>query len=234
MNSRRLAVMEWRSDLRLGKQYSQYSHHQVESTNERVAGQPELIYRSSPAIVLLMHRSTVLKSLLETLARDARRAGLNDAAWAARAGLRKESLSRLRRRDTCDFATLHALAQAVGARVDVRPAAIPGLGPDGHFPAAVSRDLEERLADLCARDETDPDRWLALGPPFFMAGLAVMLAGAPGHDRSALLELAERLHPGASEPAVFARWLARSPVQPSRFLPAVKARSRQARARHAA
>jgi hypothetical protein len=67
-----------------------------------------------------------------------------------------------------------------------------------------------------------------------MAGLAVMLAGAPGHDRSALLELAERLHPGATEPPVFARWLERSPVRPSRFLPAVKAHSRQARARHAA
>jgi hypothetical protein len=94
--------------------------------------------------------------------------------------------------------------------------------------------LEERLADLCAQDETDTNRWTELGPPFFMAGLAVMLAGAPGHDRSALLELAEGLHPGASEPAVFARWLERSPVRPSRFLPMVKAHSRQACARHAA
>lgn len=181
-----------------------------------------------------MYKSTGLKDLLDTLTRDARRVGLTDAAWAGRAGLRKESLSRLRRRDTCDFATLHALAEAVDARVDVRPAQTAGLSPDGHFPAEVNRDLEARLADLCARYETDPDRWTALGPPFFMAGLAVMLAGAPGHDRSALLELAERLHPGASEPAVFARWLARSPVRPSRFLPIVKAHSRNARIRHAA
>jgi hypothetical protein len=122
----------------------------------------------------------------------------------------------------------------VGARVDVRPAPTVGSSPDGHFPAEVNRDLEERLADLCVRDETDPDRWAALGPPFFLAGLAVMLAGAPGHDRSALLELAERLHPGASEPAVFARWLARSPGRPSRFLVAVEAHARHARVRDAA
>jgi hypothetical protein len=67
-----------------------------------------------------------------------------------------------------------------------------------------------------------------------MAGLAVMLAGSPGRDRSALLELAERLHPGASEPAVFARWLERNPLRPSRFLPLVKAHSRKVRTRHAA
>ena len=181
-----------------------------------------------------MSTSTTLRDLLATLTRDARRAGLTDAAWAARAGLRKESLSRLRRRDTCDFATLHALANAVGTRVDVRPAKAAGLSSDGHFPAEVNRELEERLTALCAQDETDPARWTELGTPFFMAGLAVMLAGAPGRDRSGLLELAERLHPGASEPPVFARWLERSPVQPGRFLSAVKAHSRQVRARHAA
>jgi len=32
------------------------------------------------------------------------------------------------------------------------------------------------------------------------------------------LALAERLHPGASEVAVFERWLERSPVRPTRFL----------------
>jgi hypothetical protein len=181
-----------------------------------------------------MSKSTTLGELLATLTRDARRAGFTDTAWAGRAGLRKESLSRLRRRDTCDFATLHALAVAVDARVDVRPAQTAGLSSDGHLPAVVNRHLEERLVDLCAGDETDPKRWTELGPPFFMAGLAVMLAGAPGHDRSGLLELAERLHPGASEPAVFARWLERSPVRPSRFLPMVKAHLRQERARHAA
>jgi hypothetical protein len=173
-----------------------------------------------------MSKSTTLGELLATLGGEARRKGFTDAAWAARAGLRKESLSRLRRRDGCDFSTLHALAQAVGARVALKPAHATGLSPDGHFPAEVNRDLEERLAELCAQEDTDPDRWTALGPPFFMAGLAVMLAGAQGRERAALLALAEWLHPGASEPAVFERWLERSPVRPSRFLPMVDARSR--------
>ena len=181
-----------------------------------------------------MYKSTSLSDLLVSLSRDARRMGLTDSAWANRAGLRKESLSRLRRRESCDFATLQALAKAVGACVDVRPGLTAGVSPDSHFPVEVNRDLEERLAILCAQNVTDPERWTALGPPFFMAGLAVMLAGVPGRDRSALLELAERLHPGASQPSVFARWLERSPVQPSRFLPAVEALSRQARVRHVA
>jgi len=55
-----------------------------------------------------------------------------------------------------------------------------------------------------------------------MAGLAVMLASDPHFDRRGLLELAELLHPGSSEPAVFERWLARSPVRPSRFLPMLR------------
>jgi hypothetical protein len=58
-----------------------------------------------------------------------------------------------------------------------------------------------------------------MGPRFFMAGLAVMVASVEGRDRCGLLTLAEQLHPGASEPAVFSRWLERSPVRPTRFLP---------------
>ena len=181
-----------------------------------------------------MSKSTPLATLLARLTQEARRASLTDAAWASLAGLRKESLSRLRRRDNCDFQTLHALADAVGMQVDLRPARERGLTLDGHFPVALNRDLEERLADLCVRDGTEPDRWLELGPPFFMAGLAVMLAGEPGRDRAGLLALAERLHPGATRPDVFARWLELSPVEPSRFLPAVEARSRPSRDRHAA
>jgi hypothetical protein len=61
-----------------------------------------------------------------------------------------------------------------------------------------------------------------------MAGLAVMLAAMSDHDRRGLLALAEQLHPGASEPEVFARWLKRSPVRPSRFLPLVEALSTRA------
>jgi hypothetical protein len=74
----------------------------------------------------------------------------------------------------------------------------------------------------------DPARWSSLGPKFFMAGLAVMLASAPHFDRRALLTLSESLHPGASEPEVFARWLKRSPVRPSRFLPMLDVELRHA------
>lgn len=47
----------------------------------------------------------------------ARALGLTETAWADRAHLCKETLSRLRRRQTCDFESLRALAEAVGAAV---------------------------------------------------------------------------------------------------------------------
>jgi hypothetical protein len=100
--------------------------------------------------------------------------------------------------------------------------------PDGHFPLEVNREYEERLVDLCAMRARDPTRWRSAGPHFFMAGLAVMLASSRRVDRPALLALAEQLHPGATEVAVFGRWLERSPVRPSRFLPLVEARSARA------
>lgn len=90
---------------------------------------------------------------------------------------------------------------------------------DGHFPASLDREYEARLLQLAASGKLAHEVWATAGPGFFMAGLAVMLAGEPGLDRPGLLALAERLHPGASEPAVFARWLERSPLRPSRFLP---------------
>lgn len=174
-----------------------------------------------------MQKSTnTLQTLLDILGREAARQGLTDTEWSARAEVRKETLSRLRRREDCDLSTLQALAQAVGGRV-----ALSFQGPrsgDGHFPAQVHRDYEERLVDLATSEVLDPDVWRALGPVFFMAGLAVMLASRSGADRRGLLDLAERLHPGSSEAAVFALWLERSPVRPSRFFPLVAARTRRA------
>lgn len=180
-----------------------------------------------------MDKSTTLTSLLSVLESDARRLGLTNTAWAARAGLSKETLSRLRGRTSCDLATLEALAAAVGTRLDLERQSPKGLTPDGHFPAVVDRNLEQQLLCLSAHGGTDPRAWRHLGPPFFMAGLAVMLAGALGQDRSARLNLAEQLHPGASEAAVFNRWLARSPIHPTRFLPAVSAHAQMARGCHA-
>jgi hypothetical protein len=161
----------------------------------------------------------MLAETLTTLTRRARTLGLTDTEWASRAGLRKETLSRLRHRQTCDFETLLSLARVVGARLGVLVAAGRDSTPDGHFPASVDREYEERLLELCASGNLDPLHWASMGPRFFMAGLAVMVASVEGRDRCGLLTLAEQLHPGASEPAVFSRWLERSPVRPTRFLP---------------
>lgn len=164
-----------------------------------------------------------LDSVLAALSASARRKGLTDTAWAASAGLRKETLSRLRGGRSCDFATLDALARAVGARIEALGEG-PPVTADGHFPVAVKRDDEERLLQLAASRTLDPQAWKRLGPAFFMAGLAVMLAAVHGMDRPGLLALAERLHPGSSTVEGFTLWLSRSPVRPSRFLPMLKER----------
>jgi hypothetical protein len=166
---------------------------------------------------------TQLAQTMVTLTRQARACGLSDTKWATRAGVRKETLSRLRRRQSCDFETLRLLADAVGVRLGVVEIQSPESTPDGHFPAKLDRDYEERLVELSVSGDVDPGRWGAMGPRFFMAGLAVMLASAKKADRRRLLDLAERLHPGASEVAVFNRWLERSPLRPTRFLPLVDA-----------
>lgn len=173
-----------------------------------------------------MSKSTEpLGQALACLTRRARSRGLTDSAWAACAGIPKETLSRLRGRESCDFGTLCALANALGARVGVLEGPACDATADGHFPLRVDREYEERLLELCASGDLDAARWASAGPRFFMAGLAVMLAGSGGQlDRRGLLALAERLHPGASEVAVFQRWLTHTPVRPDRFLPLLDAR----------
>lgn len=166
-----------------------------------------------------MYKSTALAGLVGELDGHARARGLTDTAWSAQAGLRKESLSRLRQRTSCDFRTLTSLAGVLGLKLSVTGLPPMELTLDGHFPAHVDRNHEARLVQVCASGDYDPRQWREAGPPFFMAGIAVMLASMAGLDRRALLDLAERLHPGASEPAVFSRWLKASPVRPSRFLP---------------
>lgn len=166
----------------------------------------------------------MLTPLLEALSAKARGLGLTDAEWARRAGVRKETLSRLRRRDDCDLRTLQALAGAVGATLalaDDAPLAEP-------FPTALSREDEARLLALAAHLPKSVDTWRSAGPPAFLAGLAVMLASERGPDRRQWLDLAEHLEPGASQPDAFARWLQRSPLRPSRFLPMLEAERRRA------
>ena len=107
--------------------------------------------------------------------------------------------------------TLAALADSAGYRL----AAIPVATGE---PERFDRNYEEKLLDLAASANHDPDAWRALGSGFFMGGLAVMLASARGFDRGRYLRLAEALHPGVSTPEVFALWLKRSPVRACRFL----------------
>ena len=84
------------------------------------------------------------------------------------------------------------------------------------------------MVDLCAAKVIDTDRWQRAGNRFFLAGIAVMLASVREFDRRIYLELGERLHPGISQVGVFALWLERSPIRPSRFLPMVLAVERHA------
>lgn len=163
---------------------------------------------------------TTAAQLLEEMTPAARLRFGTDRQWAAACRLPPETLSRLRKRKTCDFRTLEALATAAGFRLVPARAS----GDSTRF----GREQEEQLLDLCASGNTDPSAWRTYGEPFFMAGLAVMLASARGFDRRRYLELAETLHPGMSVPEVFDLWLARSPVSPGRFLPLARHRSRLA------
>lgn len=156
---------------------------------------------------------------LEKLGPEARRRLGNDRQWAAACGLPPETLSRLRKRDSCDLRTLNSLAAAAGFTLTLASAA----PKKADF---FDREREQALLDLCASGELHADAWRAYGEPFFMGGLAMLLAGVPGFDRRRYMELAESLHPGISVPEVFELWLQRSPLRPSRFLPML-ARSRK-------
>ena len=177
---------------------------------------------------LMSTSTTTLGRLLDSLTVAARNKGLNDAAWASASGFSKETLSRLRRRSSCDLSTLLALADAAGANFSVTVTRAPATTSDGHFPRELSREYERQLLTLCAARLLNFVEWAAAGPAFFMAGLAVMLASNDASDRRGLLALAELLHPGASEVPVFAAWLKRSPLRPSRFLPLLAMESKHA------
>jgi hypothetical protein len=165
-----------------------------------------------------MNKSTFgLRPLLIELSAAARRRGLNDSAWAKAAGVRKETLSRLRSRSSCDFVTLESLAERVGARIGVHVEPLLPADSSGHLPEMYGREEEAILLRLAVSGDLTALCWRETGPAFFMAGLAVMLAGARGFNRPQLLKLAEDLYPGSSHTAVFSLWLDRSPLQASRF-----------------
>jgi hypothetical protein len=113
--------------------------------------------------------------------------------------------------------TLDRLAGALGLQLGAAPAQNGTLTPDGHLPLLLTREDEERLQQLILAGDLESSLWRSHGPAFFMAGLAVLLASAREFDRPSLLNLAETLHPGMSEPAVFDLWLQRTSLEPSRF-----------------
>ncbi len=171
-----------------------------------------------------MNMSTPVR-LLDQMSRAAKAKFLTEAAWARASGLPKETLSRLKSQPSCDLRTLGALARSVGYVLVAVPAETQAKD---RAPEGLARDYEDRLLDLAASGNLDPDVWRAHGPGFFMAGLAVMLASARGFERERYLRLAETLHPGASTPEVFGMWLEQFPVRPSRFLPMARRRKRLA------
>jgi hypothetical protein len=65
------------------------------------------------------------------------------------------------------------------------------------------RREEERVLQLCARRDFRPSRWARAGEPRQLAGVATLLASAPGFPRPRMLALAEQLHPGMSSAPVF-------------------------------
>jgi len=162
---------------------------------------------------------TILPKLLQEMSAAAAARGLSHRQWAFAAGVRPETVSRLRHRGDCDLSTLEALARAAGLTLGATPAPAVRAKEFAHMPSRYGREEEENLLDLCLARQPDLERWRAMGPAFFMGGLAVMLAGVDGYDRGRYLDLAEALHPGVTTTEAFASWLEQSPVRPSRFLP---------------
>ena len=172
-----------------------------------------------------MNLSTILRpsGLLDQMADAAKAKFSTDAKWANASGLPKETLSRLKTQPSCDLRTLGALARSAGYTLVAVP---EGMLQGEHVPEMFGRDYEDRLLDLSASGNVEPNVWRGHGPAFFMGGLAVMLASARGFERERYFKLAENLHPGVSTPEVFGMWLKKSPVRPFRFLPMARRRKR--------
>jgi DNA-binding MarR family transcriptional regulator len=68
------------------------------------------------------------------------------------------------------------------------------------------RDTEKSLVEFCAHFPSDAELWRQFGDPEFLAGVAVMLAGHHGFERSAYLALADSLYPGSSTFEQYEKW----------------------------
>ncbi len=114
------------------------------------------------------------------------------------------------------------VAYVVPARDYAGPAADAGTA--SAMPERYGRAEEEPLLALCASRRLDAGLWRQHGSPFFMAGLATLLASAHGFPRERLLALARELYPGMADDGTFGRWLERSPLRAARFLPMLRKR----------
>ena len=157
-------------------------------------------------------------ALLDQMAPAARKRFGNDKRWASACGLSAETLSRLRKRESCDLQTMNALAAVAGYELVMAPAR------DINEADSFGRAREEDLLDLCASGNTEVAVWQGPGNGFFMGGLAMLLASVRGFDRRRYIELAEALHTGISQAEVFELWLQKGPVRPARFLPLLRHR----------
>jgi hypothetical protein len=81
---------------------------------------------------------------------------------------------------------------------------------------------EKVLVGLVRRKRISVRQCLKDCPPYFIAGVLVSVASVGGADRGPLLRVADRLYPGIGELGEYKRWLAVTPLRPSRFLPQVK------------
>jgi DNA-binding phage protein len=63
-----------------------------------------------------------MNAAIESLYQSVKAQGLSQAQWAQRAGVRAETVSRLKRSGNADLATLNALAAAVGMQLIAVPA----------------------------------------------------------------------------------------------------------------
>ncbi len=162
-------------------------------------------------------------TVLAALAAQAGARGWNDRQWAAAAGVRHETLSRVKRRGQCDTATLEALARACGCSLSLEKGG-PRLaaGASGLWPQRLDRANEERLLTLAASGNRDLATWRAAGPSFLLAGLAFLLATQDDFERTGYAALAEDLHPGIGSHDAFRRWLRETPMKPYRILPMVR------------
>jgi len=111
---------------------------------------------------------------------------------------------------------------------------VPAEPAKANHPASGRRDepswdrrTEERAVELASSGDFRPSRWLRAGAPELLAGICLILASHRRFDRTRMLALAERLHPGMSSPAMFGRWLKATPLHAERFVALLEARLRE-------